>query len=54
MAFVKLGLVQGARSFRNYSPYNIIEFRILKSEHPVFELSGKNSRFFFEKRNSDG
>jgi len=42
MSFVKLEHVQGACSFKNYNPDRVMVFRIIISEHPAFEVSGKN------------
>jgi len=52
MPFVKLEHVQGASSFGNYNPDITMVFRIILSEHPVFEASGKIDFFFFRKTNS--
>jgi len=48
ISFVRLEHVQSASRFGNYNPDIIMVFRIIISEHPVFEVSGKNSRFFSE------
>jgi len=54
MSFVKLEHVQGACSFENYNPDRIMVFWIIISEHPAYEVSGKNRRFFSSgKRNPD-
>ena len=47
MTFVKLEHVQGASHFGKYTPDSMFVFQIIIFEHPVFEVSGKNSRFFF-------
>ena len=47
ISFVRLEHVQGASRFKNYNPDIIMVFQIIIFEHPVFEVSGKNSRFFF-------
>ena len=54
ISFVRLEHVQDASHFGNYNPHITVEFQIIISEHPVFEVSGKNSSFFSSrKRNPD-
>jgi len=49
ISFVRLEHVHGASRFGNYNTDIIMVFRIIIYEHPVFEVSGKNSRFFSPK-----
>jgi len=46
MSLGKLGYDQGERLLGKLNPETIVEFPNTNSEHPVFELSGKYSRFF--------
>jgi len=51
MSFVRLEPIQGASRFSTYNPDIIIVFRIIIFEHPVFEVSRKNCRFFLLPEN---
>lgn len=49
MSLLKLELDQGARRFINHNPDKIYASQNMKYEHPIFEQSGKNCRYFPKK-----